>query len=38
MALENLPLTGQLDALSRIQGKLIDLGFEFGPRLLGATG
>lgn len=36
MALENLPLTGQLDALSRIQGKLIDLGFEFGPRLLAA--
>lgn len=37
MALEGLPITGQLDVLSQIQGRLIDLSFEFGPRLLVAV-
>lgn len=36
MAIENLPISGQLDALAQVQGKLIDLSFEFGPRLLAA--
>lgn len=36
MTLESLAFTGQLDALSQIQGKLIDLSFAFGPRLLAA--
>lgn len=36
MAIETLPITGQLDALSQVQSKLIDLGIEFGPRLLSA--
>lgn len=36
MAIETLPITGQLDALNQVQSKLIDLSIEFGPRLLSA--
>lgn len=36
MALESLPLTKQLATLEQAQGKLLDLGIEFGPRLFAA--
>ncbi len=37
MAIDNLPITGQLAALNHAQGKLIDLIIEFGPRLFAAV-
>jgi small conductance mechanosensitive channel len=37
MPVESLPITGQLAVLDQIQGKLIDLSFQFGPRLLAAA-
>ncbi len=37
MAIETIPLSGQLNALNQAQGKLIDLSIEFGPRLLAAA-
>ena len=36
MAIETSPITGQLAVLNQAQGKLIDLGIEFGPRLFTA--
>lgn len=33
MAIDSLPITGQLAAINQIQGKLLDRGIEFGPRL-----
>lgn len=36
MAIESLPITGQLATLNQAQGKLLDLGIEFGPRLFAA--
>jgi small conductance mechanosensitive channel len=36
MAIETLPITGQLAALSQAQGNLIDLGIKFGPKLFAA--
>jgi small conductance mechanosensitive channel len=37
MATEILPIEGQLEALNQAQGKLIDLGIKFGPKLLAAA-
>ncbi|TLM68875.1 MAG: mechanosensitive ion channel family protein [Deltaproteobacteria bacterium] len=37
MPTEGLAISGQLAALNQIQTKLIDLGFEFGPRLFVAA-
>lgn len=37
MAIESLPITGQLAALNQTQGKLIDLAIEFGPKLFVAV-
>lgn len=37
MAIETSPLSGQLAAVSQAQSKLIELGMEFGPRLLAAV-
>ncbi|HQB39809.1 MAG TPA: mechanosensitive ion channel family protein [Deltaproteobacteria bacterium] len=37
MAIEGLPISGHLASINQAQGKLIDLGIEFGPRLLAAT-
>lgn len=37
MALESLPITGQLATLNQAQGKLLDLSIEFGPRLFAAA-
>ena len=36
MAIESLPITGQLAAMNQAQGKLIDLSIEFGPKLIAA--
>ena len=37
MAIDAVPVKAQLAALDQAQSKLIDLGIEFGPRLLAAT-
>lgn len=36
MAIENLPITGQLAALNQAQGKMVDLGLQLGPKLFSA--
>ncbi len=37
MAIDNLPVKQHLEAISHAQGKLIDLGIEFGPKLIAAA-